>query len=1385
MGLFNKLFKKNKDKDSNKSNPLSDEDSLNKEDVSFDSLDDEDSLNKEDVSFDSLDDGNDSFDDSDSLLDDDGSFGIKDSLDAENSSIGSNIGPFNSEENSSNENDSKSYDFKYFDNLIHNGTKEIELDGNIFLDYGEEFDYNNGIEIDIDDLIIDGNGHSIDVGGKVPIIRINGKNIVFKNLTFKNAFSDDVGAAVVNNGECSFENCSFLNNKSNIVGGAIINSKFSKMRISRCNFTNSSSRDGGAIVSAPNSFISIENTSFINNSSTNFGGAILSQGEMAISNCRFENNESIIGGAIVVTNTGEMKIKDSTFDNNISNNSGGAIFNSANMTLENSIFKNNQAHTGGAIHNSLGSDLDCIKTDFIANISSDGSSICNENILKISKCKFRNHNGDTGILINKSSLKIFDSRFEDNRSRSVIYNDSDSSAYISGGHIINNSTILSSIYNIGKYSSVSGTFFENNISQMEFADDIYNETELSLEKPKFSSNNRTILNKGTIEIRKFKKYLEEKIQNTGNIETISHDSSEFEGIAQDSGSSGSISHDDAIPHSSTDFNLMSKNSSYIEDSNENRLDFSSLENEIANCNKHLILKADVFLNSNEIDFYEGGIELDIDGLVIDGGGNSIDGGGKSRIFHVTGKDIVLKNIIFKNGQLKNSYDEDSNGGGAIRTVFSSSLKLENCQFIENEAEGSGGAILNNGQTDSLNCTYSNNSSTSYGGAVCNKGKFTSQEDILEKNKSRLAGGIYNLNRLEIDGITSFDNSSNISQDIFNNYHIEMKNISSSASDLVYDACKFKSSPTSSSFKDLNDRIRNSTSLELRENVVFDFKRDFEFKNGIEIDLDEDMIIDGNGYSIDAGNDAAFFSIKQSSKSLVFKNITFINGFSNEKPIFSNEGKVIFENCRFIKNRSAGSSPFILNNGFLKLSDSFFSQNSANTSIINTVNEIEIFNTVFLNNWIKSYGVLFNNGELKLEKSKFESNVILGDGAVIHNLGRKKEEIKETDSSVDKLITAIGSPIEISENSFINNFSRGLGSIILNFSSLTLMNSDFINNSSKTAGACIMNQNRQFTVESCRFINNSTDETGGAIYNVGTFFIINSIFKNNSSGSDGGSLYNRGKVEIEDSIFEDNNAKEAGGAINNLNSLKVDSSQFLSNSSDFGGAISNYHTIEIKNSEFKGNFSEDGGAINNQQGEIEIRNNRFIENSSKCISGAIHNHGKIEIWDSELIGNSCEQSCGAISNQKDASLNVFKCKFIENSAVFAGAIGNFSQLDIEESSFRHNHSQKYGGAINNQENSMLRVLNSEFDLNKSGLGGAIFNSGQTIVTDSRFSENSVDQYGGVFFNGSDGSLKVNDSKCVRNKAKNGSILFTMDLDSFEFEDCSFENNDLELVATLKK
>lgn len=123
--------------------------------------------------------------------------------------------------NAPNQKSGKTKNFKYLDKLIHNGSKEIALDADIILGWREEKKYLDGIKIDVDDLIIDGNGHAIDAKGLTRIFECTAKNITIENITLRNAFAKKHGGAIYNSGELNIIKSAIIANTAKKKGNGI------------------------------------------------------------------------------------------------------------------------------------------------------------------------------------------------------------------------------------------------------------------------------------------------------------------------------------------------------------------------------------------------------------------------------------------------------------------------------------------------------------------------------------------------------------------------------------------------------------------------------------------------------------------------------------------------------------------------------------------------------------------------------------------------------------------------------------------------------------------------------------------------------------------------------------------------------------------------------------------------------------------------------------------------------------------------------------------------------------------------------------------------------------------------------------------------------------
>ena len=555
------------------------------------------------------------------------------------------------------------FTFSYLTRKVFEETAgEIILSHDInFEEYEFPF-YPEGIELDIDDIAIYGNGHTVSGGGISRIFRIAGNNVVIKNICLENGHNKS-GGAIYCEGKAKIIDSTFKNNSAD-EGGAIYN--VNDMVIVKSAFSKNTADEGGAIF----------------NSDVEDCGA-----EMKISGSIFKENMSAIlneYGAILDMN--ECLLTD-----NFSQSYAAAVDSSfgSKMRINNCIFSNNRGDAEGHI---------------IGNVES----------LKITGSKFTN-NVSKDVLYNAGTLDMLGVDLMDNSCKNLITNYSESTLSVYGTNITDNDIGEATLLNNGKFCSITKTKFDNNLSDNADFKNIHNKTELTLI---YINLIEKIFNEGNIFVKNSPADLIDSIEGPGTVETIS------------------------IPL-------------------EERYNFEYLDSLIHQSEgKKIILNRDISLDGYEAEFYEGGIDLDIEGLVIDGGGMTIDARQKSRIFLISADNIVLKNIIFKNGNVFSDYDGVfNNHGGAIR-INGVNVTVENCKFISNSSEGFGGAISKSrGELKIIESLFENNESTGElfendfsgnGGAVYNI-----YDDLLvicskfNKNSAKRGGAIYNRATAEV------------------------------------------------------------------------------------------------------------------------------------------------------------------------------------------------------------------------------------------------------------------------------------------------------------------------------------------------------------------------------------------------------------------------------------------------------------------------------------------------------------------------------------------------------------------------------------------------------------------------------------------------------------
>ena len=374
--------------------------------------------------------------------------------------------------------------FRYLDDLIRSGQSEIILDSDID---GNKENYQNAIKIDTDNLIIDGDNHAIDGKQNSVVFEITARKITIKNINFTSGckihISDNAvlrlvnirGADIINDGTLILINCkdnhSVLNNNTlhifeseltgNIKGSGEIlpirkkgseenNFTYLKNLIDKeyNSFINSPHSEGdmahvifkgdvildleddecfkfdeGFILDKDN--IVIDGQGFTIDANHFSRPFTTSARNVSIKNLSLKNGRANDGGAIKV-NMGLLKLSSISIEGCRALNSGGAIFNNGDVSIERLFILNN--HSKNAI---IDNRHGVITMDYVRfeNNSSDGLIFNGDELVVMNSLFVKEMQTDTysprqNLITNNKVLKLFNNSFEEafisNRKNAII-----------------------------------------------------------------------------------------------------------------------------------------------------------------------------------------------------------------------------------------------------------------------------------------------------------------------------------------------------------------------------------------------------------------------------------------------------------------------------------------------------------------------------------------------------------------------------------------------------------------------------------------------------------------------------------------------------------------------------------------------------------------------------------------------------------------------------------------------------------------------------------------------------------------------------------------------------------------------------------------------------
>ena len=677
------------------------------------------------------------------------------------------------------------------------------------------------------------------------------------------------------------------------------------------------------------------------------------------------------------------------------------------------------------------------------------------------------------------------------------------------------------------------------------------------------------------------------------------------------------------------------------------LRFNDLNTLIQMSGDEIKLENDYSFKTSTDSLFAQGIEINRQ-VTIDGQGHSIDAAYMARIFNIGFYEVTLKNLRLVNANLpiKNRYvDSSAYGvtcystgrqimdGGAVYSRYP--ISIVNVTFLNNDASN-GGAVFSHSNVYVENSTFENNTADNRGGAIYSSTcTYITNSSFKDNHAVDVGGAVYSW------AIVDAENS------IFKNNH-----------NIGIFTDEFRSNNNTIVNGEYFDFFVNATA----DNGIVTLNRNMDASGTILINA-SNVIIDGNGYTIDAKSKSRLFNI--TGDNVTIKNLRFINGKS------INEGGAI---------HVSSSCLTIINSTF----ENCIAQYGG--VVYGNWTDIVIVDSTFADNEVKDFSgseiaeggvICTRSGKVSISNSTFTNNTAFY-GAVVH-----------TDSGM----------ISFADSRFESNRALYYGGIVHSAGDVNVMNSDFLYNyASLYGGAIFCYEESRLLVKNSTFTNNTCYHYGGAISAAIEAEIIDSVFSSNFARDYAGAICLWGNLSVSNSNFTNNNAEVAAAIFDYFinGSVTITGSNFINNTQKTLGTLYFTTNVFIKNSTFANNRAYDGigGAIVSEQ-NLTVLNSIFTNNSADrswgySVGGAIASYGE--------------------------NLNVDDSVFADSHVMRGGAIANFAKnAEIRNSIFTNNSAEIDGGAIFSYTNTVCSVSDSIFENNSAFDGGALFGANAVNCT----------------------------------------------------------------------
>ena len=758
-----------------------------------------------------------------------------------------------------------------------------------------------------------------------------------------------------------------------------------------------------------------------------------------------------------------------------------------------------------------------------------------------------------------------------------------------------------------------------------------------------------------------------------------------------------------------------------QESLNNEKSFNDLQTTINSLSDNDVLDLDCDYKYNGTSDFNG-ITIAQNNVTINGNHHTLDanaGDKNVRIFFITGNNVILKNLVFTNG---------------------------NCDY--------GGVIYNCGVGSNVcNSTFINNNASLGGGAIYNtKANFTVTDSEFISNSATTGGAIYNYGGegFSVNNSTFINNTADSSGAIYsvlaNLNVINSRFINNSAT--LFSAGAVYNGGTNSTI--INSTFKGN-SANANGGAVFNSESSFSVINSTFFN---------NTAGVDAGAIYSLRVVEVNIISSIFEdNCASIDGGA----IYNGLGKEFsIIDSKFINNAASfyGGAVFSDDGESFKVSNSTFKGNNASygSAVGSSGISSGVYNSTFEANTASCGGTIFNAGDFAVNDSIFTDNNVSfaaacyngvegvlnlsnnkysgidGDKTYIHNEGTLGSvnitvlENKTIDIKYGQNITLFAN-ITTSDGASV---SGGLLNFTINGNNYSAYTQDDGNYTYKYAPNTT---GKQLVGATYEYANNIAVKTGIINVKVSDVYVD---YENGNDTNDGASWTNAVKTigHAMEIVLENGNVYLAEGTHIVNNQIAIFETVSI---------IGNGNKTLITNN--KGN-----GIFQITANNVAIYNCTFTNNTGIITVGMLFNSGD--------------------------NLTVDNCIFSNNSADSACVIRNFGLgCCVSNSIFVNNSATGYGGGAIYNAGENLTVINSTFEANTANSnGGAIFNSVKGFnVINSTFNNNFVYGCGAAIYNFGGAQLSVTNSTFSNNTAFSGGAIYNRWGDLFSIADSVFVNN----------